>query len=201
MAAAALVGLAASGASATDTRIYVIDISGTIDLGLSAFLDRELGDAADDNVAAVIIDMDTPGGRLDAAVTMRDALLRAEVPVHTLVDSTALSAGALLALATDTIAMTPGAVIGAATPIVGGTGETADAKTISAVRGLFESTAEATGRDPLVAAAMVDTDVEVEGVIAAGQLLTLTTAAALDAGIADIAVNDLDGLLAYLGLE
>jgi membrane-bound serine protease (ClpP class) len=173
-AAAALVGLAASGASADDTRVHIIEISGTIDLGLSAFLDRELGDAAD-NVAAVIIDMDTPGGRLDAAVTMRDALLRAEVPVHTLVDSTALSAGALLALATDTIAMTPGAVIGAATPIVGGTGETADAKTISAVRGLFESTAEATGRDPLVAAAMVDTDVEVEGVIAAGQLLTLTT--------------------------
>jgi len=201
VAAAAMVGLATSGASAADSRVHIIEISGTIDLGLSAFLDRELGDAADDNVAAVIIDMDTPGGRLDAAVTMRDALLRAEVPVHTLVDSTALSAGALLALATDTIAMTPGAVIGAATPIIGGTGETADAKTISAVRGLFESTAEATGRDPLVAAAMVDTDVEVEGVIGAGQLLTLTTTDALNTGIADVAVDDLDDLMAYLGLE
>lgn len=201
LAAAAVIGGVASGASAADTRVHVIEISGTIDLGLSAFLERELRDAADDNAAAVIIDMDTPGGRLDAAVTMRDALLRTEVPVHTLVDSTALSAGALLALATDTIAMTPGAVIGAATPIIGGTGETADAKTISAVRGLFESTAEATGRDPFVAAAMVDTDVEVEGVIAAGQLLTLTTTAALDTGIANVAVDDLDDFTRYLGLE
>ena len=115
--------------------------------------------------------MDTPGGRVDAAISMRDALLATDMPTITLVDTTALSAGALIALATDTIYMTPGAVIGAATPINGATGETADAKTISAVRGLFESTAEATGRDATYAAAMVDPDIAIAGIIEQGDLL------------------------------
>lgn len=181
--------------------VHVVEISGTIDLGLSAFLQRELDDAATAGAVAVIIDMDTPGGRLDAAVDMRDSLLRSPVPVHTLVDTTALSAGALLALATDTIAMTPGAVIGAATPISGATGETADAKTISAVRGLFEATAEARGRDPVIAAAMVDTAIAIDGVTSQGELLTLTTSQAQATGIADHAVNDLAQFLDQLGLD
>ena len=195
-----LVGLARPAVAET-TEVHVIDISGTIDLGIAAFLERQIDQAQSSGATAFIVVMDTPGGRVDAAISMRDALLAADMPTITLVDTTALSAGALIALATDTIYMAPGAVIGAATPINGATGETADAKTISAVRGLFESTAEATGRDETYAAAMVDPDVEIAGVIEQGDLLTLTASSAVESGLAAAEIEGLDDVLNDLGID
>lgn len=195
-----LVGLARPAVAET-TEVHVIDISGTIDLGIAAFLERQIDQAQSSGATAFIVVMDTPGGRVDAAISMRDALLATDMPTITLVDTTALSAGALIALATDTIYMAPGAVIGAATPINGATGETADAKTISAVRGLFESTAEATGRDETFAAAMVDPDVEIAGVIEQGDLLTLTASSAVESGLAAAEIAGLDDVLNDLGID
>jgi len=188
-------------ALAETTEVHVIDISGTIDLGIAAFLERQIDQAERGGATAFIVVMDTPGGRVDAAISMRDALLATDMPTITLVDTTALSAGALIALATDTIYMTPGAVIGAATPINGATGETADAKTISAVRGLFESTAEATGRDATYAAAMVDPDIEITGVIEQGDLLTLTASSAVESGLAAAEIAGLDDVVNGLGID
>jgi membrane-bound serine protease (ClpP class) len=188
-------------ALAEASEIHVIDISGTIDLGVAAFLERQIDEAESSGATAFIVVMDTPGGRVDAAISMRDALLATEMSTITLVDTTALSAGALIALATDTIYMTPGAVIGAATPINGATGETADAKTISAVRGLFESTAEATGRDATFAAAMVDPGIEIAGIIEQGDLLTLTASSAVESGLAAAEIAGLDDVLNKLGVD
>jgi len=188
-------------ALAETTEVHVIDISGTIDLGIAAFLERQIDQAERGGATAFIVVMDTPGGRVDAAISMRDALLATDMPTITLVDTTALSAGALIALATDTIYMTPGAVIGAATPINGATGETADAKTISAVRGLFESTAEATGRDATYAAAMVDPDIEIAGIIEQGDLLTLTASSAVESGLAAAEIAGLDDVVNGLGVD
>ena len=188
-------------ALAETTEVHIIDISGTIDLGISAFLERQIDQAQSSGATAFIVVMDTPGGRVDAAISMRDALLATDMPTITLVDTTALSAGALIALATDTIYMTPGAVIGAATPINGATGETADAKTISAVRGLFESTAEATGRDATYAAAMVDPDIEIAGIIEQGDLLTLTASSAVESGLAAAEIAGLNDVLNDLGVD
>ena len=188
-------------ALAETTEVHVIDISGTIDLGIAAFLERQIDQARSSGATAFIVVMDTPGGRVDAAISMRDALLATDMPTITLVDTTALSAGALIALATDTIYMTPGAVIGAATPINGATGETADAKTISAVRGLFESTAEATGRDATYAAAMVDPDIEITGIIEQGDLLTLTASSAVESGLAAAEIAGLDDVVNGLGVD
>ena len=188
-------------ALAETTEVHVIDISGTIDLGIAAFLERQIDQAQSSGATAFIVVMDTPGGRVDAAISMRDALLATDMPTITLVDTTALSAGALIALATDTIYMTPGAVIGAATPINGATGETADAKTISAVRGLFESTAEATGRDATYAAAMVDPNIEIAGVIEQGDLLTLTASSAVESGLAAAEIAGLDDVVNGLGVD
>lgn len=181
--------------------MYFVDISGSIDLGLAPYLDRVLSEADDDDASAVVVEIDTPGGRLDAVLQMRDALLDSPLPTVALVESTAFSAGALVAIACTEIYMTPGSVMGAATPVVGGTGEVADEKTISAVRSTFEATAEERGRDPQVAGAMVDPDVEVEGISERGSLLTLTTSQATDAGYADGVVADRAALLADLGLE
>jgi membrane-bound serine protease (ClpP class) len=179
--------------------VYVISVTGVIDLGLAPYMQRALDLAADAGALGVIIEIDTPGGRLDAVIQMRDSLLNAKVPTVAFIDTTAFSAGALVAIASERIFMAPGAVIGAATPVIGGTGEVADEKTISAVRGLFKSTAERFGRDPLVAAAMVDVTIEIPGVVADGELLTLTVNEALEVGYSDGVVADRTELLSQLG--
>ncbi|MDF3016663.1 MAG: hypothetical protein K0R44_1888 [Thermomicrobiales bacterium] len=139
--------------------VYVVPITGTIDLGLAPYLSRVLEQAAAEGAAAVLLQIDTPGGRLDAVLQMRDTLLGSDVRTIAFIDRTAFSAGALIAIASEQIYMTPGAVIGAATPVDGATGGTATEKIVSAVRTTFKATAEARGRDPLVAEAMVDPDV------------------------------------------
>jgi membrane-bound serine protease (ClpP class) len=188
-------------AEPTGAPVYQMTITGAIDLGLVPYLERVLDEAAQEGAAAVIIVIDTPGGRLDAVIELRDSLLKAKVPTISLVDTLALSAGALIAIATDEIYMTPGSVLGAATPVLGGTGEVADAKTISAVKAMFESTAEQTGRDPQVAGAMVDTSVDIPGLTEPEELLTLTVNEALEYGYAEAVVDGLDELLVALEFE
>lgn len=180
--------------------VYVVQVTGTIDLGLAPYLDRVLGEAERAGAAAVVIEIDTPGGRLDAVIQMRDSIIDSPLRTIALVDSTAFSAGALVAIASNEIYMTPGSVMGAATPVLGGTGEVADEKTISAVRATFEAAAEENGRDPIVAAAMVDTSIAIDGLVDEGQLLTLTVSQAVEFGYADGVVANLSALLSELGL-
>jgi membrane-bound serine protease (ClpP class) len=134
---------------------------------------------------------------VDAAERIADAISDSAVPVYTLVNRRAFSAGALIALSTQRIYMRPGSVIGAATP-VDGAGQTAPEKIVSAMRSEMRALAEARGLDPLIAEAMVDPDISVEGVVEAGKLLTLTTEEAVRVGYAT-AVEDMPALLAQLG--
>jgi len=185
---------------ADDARqVHVVTIAGTIDLGLAPYLERAIDEAEDANALALILEIDTPGGRLDAVLRMQDALLDADVPTIAFVDRTAFSAGALLAVASERIYMVPGAVMGAATP-VDGAGETASEKVVSVVRKTFKTTAEVRGRNPLVAEAMVDPNVAIDRLVAAGELLTLTTSEAVDWGYADGVVADRAELLQAAGL-
>ena len=202
----ALSGLASPAAQGQSTGeanrsgpVYVVAITGEIDLGLAPYLSRVLDEAAANGAAAVVLEIDTPGGRLDAVLQMRDDLLGSSVRTIAFVNRTAFSAGALIALACEEIYMTPGAVMGAATP-VDGAGETASEKVVSAVRKTFKATAEARGRDPLVAEAMVDPDVTIDGLVTRGELLTLTTNEAETWGYADGVVVDRAALLATTGL-
>jgi membrane-bound serine protease (ClpP class) len=179
--------------------VYVVSITGTIDLGLAPYLDRVLEEAAEAGAQAVLLEIDTPGGRLDAVLQMRDSLLASQVPTIAFVNRTAFSAGALVAIASEQIYMAPGGVMGAATPIDGVTGETASEKTISAVRTTFETTAEARGRDPIVAEAMVDDRIEIPDLIAEGQLLTLTSTEAITWGYAEDILETREEVLAAAG--
>ncbi|MDQ3352760.1 MAG: hypothetical protein M3501_12445, partial [Actinomycetota bacterium] len=188
-------------ADADDGPVYAMRITGTIDLGLAPYVDRVVVAAEDAGAVAIIIEIDTPGGRLDAVIQMRDTIIDTDVRTVALVDATAYSAGALVAISSDEIYMTPGAVLGAATPVLGGTGEVADEKTISAVRAAFESAAEENGRDPRVAAAMVDTRVEIDGLVTGEELLTLTLSEAIEFGYAEGVVANRDALLVELGLD
>lgn len=181
--------------------VVVAPIEGEIDLGLAPFLERVLDDARQADAAAVVLPIDTPGGRLDAALEIRRTLLASDVRTIAFVDATALSAGALIAIAAEEIHVVPGGVMGAATPIVGATGETADEKVISVVRSTFRATAQQRDRDPDIAEAMVDPGVEIEGVTEAGELVTLDDQQMREFGYAQSIVDDLDALLAELGLD
>jgi membrane-bound serine protease (ClpP class) len=199
---AALGGLAS--AQAARPLVVVAPIDGIIDLGLAPFVQRVLDEATAAGAAAVILEINTFGGRVDAAVLIRDALLTSQVRTVAFVNKRAISAGALISLAAEKIAMADGGTIGAATPVqIGQPGAPAQPvaeKTVSYMRKEFRATAESRNRPPLIAEAMVDADVEIEGLIGKGKLLTLTTTEALAHRVADFRADDLDAVLRQLDL-
>lgn len=184
--------------------VYVAPVEGVIDLGLAPFVERVLGEAERAGAAAVVLDVNTFGGRVDAAVAIRDALLRSPVRTIAFVNKRAISAGALISLAAQTIAMADGGTLGAATPVQlgqpGAGSQPVDEKTVSYMRKEFRATAESRKRPPQIAEAMVDRDVEIPGVIEKGKLLTLTTTEALRHKVADLRADTLEALLERAGL-
>jgi membrane-bound serine protease (ClpP class) len=181
--------------------VYVVDITGEVDLGLSPYVRRSFAEAEQAHAAVVVLRVNTFGGRIDVATEVRDIVLGAKVPTVAFIDRRAISAGALIALAADSIVMTPGGSIGAATP-VSEKGEKASEKVVSYMRSEMRSTAEGSGRDPRIAEAMVDetlavTDSSLEH---PGDLLTLTTEEAMRVGYCDLRASSLDEALAKLGL-
>lgn len=205
LALAAALFAAASMARATKAAptVHVAPIQGEIDAGMSAFVERAIDEAERAGASALVLPMNTLGGRVDAAIVIRDALLATSLRTVALVDPRAISAGALVALAAERILMAEGATLGAAAPVLAGPegAEPAGEKATSYVRKEFRATAERRGRPPALAEAMVDEDVVVEGVVGPGKLLTLTTAEALKLGVADARADDLGAALAWLGLE
>ena len=184
--------------------VYVAPIEGLIDLGLAPFIQRVLDEAVQAGAVAVVLDINTFGGRVDAAVQIRDALLNSPLRTIAFVNKRAISAGALIALASQDIVMASGGTIGAAAPVkMGQGGETAEPageKTVSYLRKEFRATAEHRKRAPLLAEAMVDADVEIAGVIEKGKLLTLTTEEALKHKFVDASADSIEAALEQLGL-
>jgi membrane-bound serine protease (ClpP class) len=183
--------------------VYVATIDGVIDLGLAPFIERLVEEAHEAGAQAVVLRINTFGGRVDAAVQIRDAILASPVPTIAFIDKRAISAGALIALAAEKIVMAGGGTIGAATPVQmgqpGGEAQPAGEKTVSYVRKEFRATAEQRNRPVQIAEAMVDADVVVPGLVEKGKLLTLTTQEALEHGIADARAETLEAALAEAG--
>ena len=195
----ALLLLAGSQAPAQAPTVYRLAVTGVVEDGLAPYVARGLREAASAGAAAVYLDIDTPGGRIDAAERIADAVGASTVPVYAFVNPRAYSAGALIALSAKAIYMRPGAVLGAATP-VDGQGVKASEKMVSAMRGEFRALAEARGLDPRVAEAMVDERVEIPGLDSPDQLLTLSTNEALRVGYAKGVVAGEPELLRAIGL-
>src|SRR5919107_1549657 len=179
--------------------VYRIPVSGTVENGLAPYIARSIHEAEAAGAAAAFLDIDTPGGRIDAAERIADALRAARIPVYAFVNPRAYSAGALIAIASSGIYMRPGGVIGAATP-VDGRGSKAPEKMVSAMRAEFRAIAEERGLDPRLAEAMVDPGLEIPGIVRKDQLLTLSTGEAVKLGFAKGQVADEAGLLAAIGL-
>jgi membrane-bound serine protease (ClpP class) len=182
-----------------DGPVFLVPIEGTIDLVLSRYVDRALADADAAGASAVLFYMDTFGGLVDAADRIRSALLHTELTTVVFIDPNAASAGALISMAADRIVMAPGSSIGAATA-VDATGTYASEKIQSYMRSLMRSTAEAKGRDPRLAEAMVDERIEIPGLVEEGVLLTLSAVEALQFGLAEAVLPTKDAVLAAMGV-
>jgi membrane-bound serine protease (ClpP class) len=196
-AGAALAG-ALPGPSQQTPMVHRIPVTGAVELGLAPFVERSLAEAEAAGADLVVLEIDTPGGRIDAAWQIVDAVRESTIPTAAYVNHRALSAGAMIALAADEVYMRPGSSLGAATP-VDSKGNRASEKMVSAMRAEFRSLAEGQGIDPRIGEAMVDESVAIEGLVDEGKLLTLTTEEAVRVGVADAAVDGWDELLARAG--
>ena len=181
--------------------IYLIHVEGTIDNGLAHYIDRSIKAAEEDGAVAILFEIDTFGGLVDAADQIRQSILDTPLRTVAFINKNAASAGALISLACDEIYMASGSSIGAATVVEGASGEKASEKMQSYMRGLMRATAEANGRDPRIAEAMVDESIAIEGIIEEGKLLTLSDQEALEYGISDQSFMNQEELLAALNWE
>lgn len=181
--------------------VYVIPVHDTVEKGLLAFINRSIEDAEELNAKAIILDINTPGGAVEAASEIAKSITATDIPLIAFVNKQALSAGAYIALNADQIYMTPGATMGAAA-IIDGSGNAADEKAASYWLAAMESAAQQSGRDPIYAKAMADKNIDLPDLNAEkGKLLTLTPAYALQVKYSEGTVNDLNELLETLKLD
>lgn len=177
--------------------IYRINIKENIGSNTWIFLQNGLHEARLKKADAVLLDMNTYGGSVLEADSMRTAILNAPVLTYVFINNNAASAGALVSIACDSIYMRGSGSMGAATVVDGGTGEKAFDKYQSYMRGIMRATAESHGkitvvndgdtvvrwrRDPKVAEAMVDERVVIPGFADSTQILTLTASQAMELG-------------------
>ncbi len=178
-------------------------IDGDVDNVAAAYVTRLVAEAKRREADALLLQLDTFGGRVDSAIAIRDAIADLEIPTAVFINRRAISAGALISFAFDKIAMSPGGTFGAATPVMSGPGtevpQAVEEKYLSYFRQEMRATAELKGRNGDVAEAMVDPDKEIEGISEKGKLLTLTTTRAVELEIADYEARTAEEFLAKLG--
>lgn len=180
-------------------KVMIITVDDAVELGLFSYLERNIAVAEQEEADLIILELDTPGGRVDAAQDIKRVLYDTDIKTVALVKDQALSAGAYIAMCCDKIAMMPGSTLGDAEMLIGG--ERADEKYLGPWREEFAAIAEDKGRNPEIAKAFVDRDIELEGIVEAGKLLTLTPQRAVELGMADTIVDNREALLEWLGAE
>ena len=210
-------------APAMGATVAVIEIRSEISKGLERYIGRAL-EEAEASADVVVFDMHTPGGRVDVMGDVVNHIFESSLPTITHVRTEAISAGAIIALASDQIAMAPGSTIGDAAPVDQSGAELGE-KAVSYIRGKIRATAERNGRNPDIAEAMVDKKkvlVESDGGAEAltpaehaerreageqftilspdGELLTLTTDEAMGLGFVEQRAEDLTELLSAYDL-
>lgn len=184
---------------ASEGGVFIMEIKDQIDARTKRYVDLALEEAKARNSSHIIIEMNTYGGALYDADEIRSAILDLEIPIYVYINNNAASAGALISIACDSIYMAPGGSIGAAT-VVNQTGEAAPDKYQSYMRSIMRSTAEATGRDPRIAEAMVDEKLVVDSISDAGEVITFSTTEAIKYGYCEGSFITLDALLEHLKL-
>jgi len=181
-------------------KVFVANIDREIDLGMAPYVKRAVAEAEKANAEAIIFNINTFGGRVDAATQIKDAILNCKVKTIGFIDKRAISAGSLISLSCSKIIMVPGGSIGATT-VVDQKGEKQSEKYQSFMRSEMRSTAERYNRRGDIAEGMVDERVEIKGLVDSTHLITLTSKEALHYGIADTILTNFDSLLTYFSLQ
>ncbi len=176
----------------------------------SAFMEAE-----EMKANAVILHLNTYGGQVIFADSIRTKILNSNIPVYVFIDNNAASAGALISIACDSIYMRAGANIGAAT-VVNQSGEKMPDKYQSYMRSTIRATAEAHGkdtivnngdttfvwkRDPHIAEAMVDESIYIAGIIDTGKILTFTTQEAIKYGYCEGQAESIQDVIEQIGYK
>lgn len=190
--------LALTVAFSSAASVFVIPVETEIDMSAFHHFRKALGEAHEKDCSLIIVRLNTFGGALDAADSIRTSIMREPLPTVAFVDVNAASAGALIALACDSVYMAPGSSMGSAT-VVNGAGEPMPEKYQSYMSTMMRATAEHHGkvlvgdtlewrRNPAVAASMVNPEVSV----------SLTSAQAVECGYADGVAADIPDVLQQL---
>jgi len=179
--------------------VYRFAIDEEIAPPASLRVEKAIAEAKEVGADLIVVHINTFGGRLDDADKIRTAFLQLDIPIYAFIDNNAASAGALIAIACDSIYMSSGSSIGAAT-VVDQMGEVQPDKYQSYMRSLMRATAEARGRRADIAQAMVDPDIYVEGVVDSGKVLTFTTSEAVKYGFCEAEVTGIGNLLQHAGV-
>lgn len=201
-------------AAVAGTHVYMMRLDDEIGSSTWRYTREALREASAEQADMILVHLNTYGGSVVHADSIRTALLNSPLPVVGWVDNNAASAGALIALACDTVYMRPGSSMGAATVVNGADGAAMPDKYQSYMRAMMRATAEHHGRrpaaqgeapqwrrDPLIAEAMVDARVAVEGLIDSTRVLTLTPDEAIRWGYADGKAESAHEVLSSLGLK
>ncbi len=208
-----IMALIAVTVAAVAENIYLFRLDDEIGSKTWRYTREALNDATASGSDMVVVHLNTYGGSVEHADSIRTALLNYPRPVVAFVDNNAASAGALIALACDSVYMRPGATMGAVTVVNGADGAAMPDKYQSYMRAMMRSTAERHGkymapdstlkwrRDPLVAEAMVDTRVVVPGLVDSTRVLTFTTEEAMKWNYADGRAESVPEILDNLGIK
>ncbi len=195
--------------------IYKFDIKREIGSTSWVVTQNALTEARELKADIVLLHLNTYGGQVVFADSIRTTILNSPIPVHVFIDNNAASAGALISIACDSIYMRPGANIGAAT-VVNQSGEKMPDKYQSYMRSTIRATAESHGkdtlivngdttlvwkRDPHIAEAMVDESIYIEGIIDTGKILTFTTLEAIKYNFCEGQANSINEVIEQLGYK
>ena len=174
----------------------------------AAYIKKAIKKAGDEGASLIILELDTPGGLLSSALSIKNYIIESDIPVVAYINKNALSAGALISLSCEAIYMSDGSIIGAATPVYmkGNEIEKASEKEISAMRAAMRSSAERSKKNVRIAEAMVDETIILskrnDGIdLDDKTLLTLSVEEALKVNIADGKANSIIDIIKLRNLS
>ena len=173
-----------------DSNVLLVPLTGTVGVQMEEFVQQTLGTAEKESYSLVVLQLDTPGGLVEAMRGIVQAILASRVPVAVWVPpgGRAASAGAFIVQAAHVAAMAPGTNIGAAHPVVASGEDIEDSemsrKVMNDLRAQMRSVVQLRGRNQEAAEQMIE------------ESLSLTAQEALENGAIDLIAESLPSLLA-----
>jgi membrane-bound serine protease (ClpP class) len=181
-------------------KVYVFNMHQEIAPAAVRLVSKAFAEASRLQADYILIRLNTFGGQLDAADSIRTIILNAKIPVLVLIEQNAASAGALISIACDSIYMKKGSTIGAAS-VVNQNGELMPDKYQSYMRGMMRATAEQNNRDPKIAEGMVTPNGYLKDIADTGRIITLTTDEAIRYKYCNAVANDIEEVMMKAGID